>query len=288
MGCLQALEVVKIASGQGCILCFAITNSHVACRTNPRPFCSVIALNQHSSAARRDFIVSKSVMRSADLCRSDETKQKQEYFRLPPVESAHYSRAIVSRSFCGFSAHMLTWRLTSENSFTLSGLLICIVILRPTPGSDASARGTVQCCFHTTCCYGVHTQMGHMPADSLSQAARGHSKTKWRYLWLGVPASCGQKLVMFDAQDARFRSIKLRPKQAGCAVCGDKPSVTKLVDYESFCGSAATDKVGHESDWIWHSTFSLNHQKIHLLSHFPCFSAANSTSSPGVRGSLYR
>ncbi|XP_060938628.1 adenylyltransferase and sulfurtransferase MOCS3 [Limanda limanda] len=66
----------------------------------------------------------------------------------------------------------------------------------------------------------------------------------------GQGSSCGQTLLMFDAQDARFRSIKLRPKQAGCAVCGEKPSVTKLVDYESFCGSAATDKC----------------RKLHLLS----------------------
>lgn len=50
---------------------------------------------------------------------------------------------------------------------------------------------------------------------------------------------------MFDAQDAKFRSIKLRPKQAGCAVCGETPSVTQLVDYEAFCGAAATDKVAH-------------------------------------------
>lgn len=49
---------------------------------------------------------------------------------------------------------------------------------------------------------------------------------------------------MFDAEDAKFRSIKLRPKQADCAVCGEKPSVTQLVDYEAFCGAAATDKVG--------------------------------------------
>lgn len=58
-----------------------------------------------------------------------------------------------------------------------------------------------------------------------------------------VPASCGQQLLMFDAQDAKFRSIRLRPKQAGCAVCGENPTVTQLVDYEAFCGSAATDKV---------------------------------------------
>ncbi|XP_041828766.1 adenylyltransferase and sulfurtransferase MOCS3 [Melanotaenia boesemani] len=58
----------------------------------------------------------------------------------------------------------------------------------------------------------------------------------------GQGSSCGQQLVIFDAQDARFRSIKLRAKQAGCAVCGENPSVTQLIDYEAFCGSAATDK----------------------------------------------
>ncbi|XP_056152470.1 adenylyltransferase and sulfurtransferase MOCS3 [Lampris incognitus] len=58
----------------------------------------------------------------------------------------------------------------------------------------------------------------------------------------GRGSSCSQQLVMFDAQDTRFRSIKLRPKQAGCAVCGENPTVTQLVDYETFCGSAATDK----------------------------------------------
>ncbi|KAF7704415.1 hypothetical protein HF521_021487 [Silurus meridionalis] len=58
----------------------------------------------------------------------------------------------------------------------------------------------------------------------------------------GQKSSFGQQLLMFDAQDGRFRSIKLRAKQAGCVVCGETPTVTKLQDYESFCGSAATDK----------------------------------------------
>lgn len=60
---------------------------------------------------------------------------------------------------------------------------------------------------------------------------------------LGYAASFGQQLLMFDGQDGRFRSIKLRAKQAGCAVCGETPTVTELQDYERFCGSAATDKV---------------------------------------------
>ncbi|XP_077394929.1 adenylyltransferase and sulfurtransferase MOCS3 isoform X2 [Festucalex cinctus] len=58
----------------------------------------------------------------------------------------------------------------------------------------------------------------------------------------GYGSSCGQQLVMFDAQSVRFRSIRLRPKLSGCVVCGEEPSVTQLVDYEAFCGSAATDK----------------------------------------------
>ncbi|KAM3871087.1 adenylyltransferase and sulfurtransferase MOCS3 [Diretmus argenteus] len=58
----------------------------------------------------------------------------------------------------------------------------------------------------------------------------------------GQGSSCGQQLVMFDAHNAKFRSIRLRPKQVGCAVCGENPTVTQLLDYETLCGSAATDK----------------------------------------------
>ncbi|XP_030639554.1 adenylyltransferase and sulfurtransferase MOCS3 [Chanos chanos] len=58
----------------------------------------------------------------------------------------------------------------------------------------------------------------------------------------GQGSSIEQQLVMFDGQETRFRSIRLRPKQASCAVCGETPTVTELQNYESFCGSAATDK----------------------------------------------
>ncbi|KAM4626021.1 adenylyltransferase and sulfurtransferase MOCS3 [Polymixia lowei] len=58
----------------------------------------------------------------------------------------------------------------------------------------------------------------------------------------GQGTSCGQQLMMFDAQDARFRSIRLRPKQAGCVACGENPAITQLIDYETLCGTAATDK----------------------------------------------
>ena len=35
----------------------------------------------------------------------------------------------------------------------------------------------------------------------------------------------------------RFRELKLR-KDADCPVCGTHPTVTKLIDYEQFCGVA--------------------------------------------------
>ena len=50
-------------------------------------------------------------------------------------------------------------------------------------------------------------------------------------------------MLIYDALDGRFLSIKLRPKQPNCCVCGDNPSINKLLDYELFCGASATDKV---------------------------------------------
>ena len=48
---------------------------------------------------------------------------------------------------------------------------------------------------------------------------------------------------MFDALDGGFRIIKLRKKKDDCVICGKQPKITKLIDYEMFCGASATDKV---------------------------------------------
>ncbi|XP_078672978.1 adenylyltransferase and sulfurtransferase MOCS3-like isoform X2 [Branchiostoma floridae x Branchiostoma belcheri] len=58
----------------------------------------------------------------------------------------------------------------------------------------------------------------------------------------GQEVSYSQRLLLFDALDGTFRSIKLRPRQASCVVCGDAPTVTQLQDYEQFCGAKACDK----------------------------------------------
>jgi len=43
------------------------------------------------------------------------------------------------------------------------------------------------------------------------------------------------RLLLVDALSMRFRELKLR-KNPECPVCGKNPTVTKLIDYEQFCG----------------------------------------------------
>jgi molybdopterin/thiamine biosynthesis adenylyltransferase/rhodanese-related sulfurtransferase len=43
------------------------------------------------------------------------------------------------------------------------------------------------------------------------------------------------RLLLFDALGMRFRELRLR-KNPECPVCGNHPTVTKLIDYAEFCG----------------------------------------------------
>jgi adenylyltransferase/sulfurtransferase len=54
-------------------------------------------------------------------------------------------------------------------------------------------------------------------------------------LILGVGEPLVGRLVLYDALAMRFRELKLR-RNPECPVCGDHPTVTKLIDYEQFCG----------------------------------------------------
>jgi adenylyltransferase/sulfurtransferase len=49
------------------------------------------------------------------------------------------------------------------------------------------------------------------------------------------------RLLLVDALGMRFRELKLR-KNPGCVVCGKHPTVTKLIDYEEFCGLRGQQK----------------------------------------------
>jgi molybdopterin/thiamine biosynthesis adenylyltransferase/rhodanese-related sulfurtransferase len=54
-------------------------------------------------------------------------------------------------------------------------------------------------------------------------------------LIIGKGESLAGRLLLFDALAMRFRELKLR-KNPECPVCGEHPTVTKLIDYVQFCG----------------------------------------------------
>jgi len=55
-------------------------------------------------------------------------------------------------------------------------------------------------------------------------------------LQIGEPLA--GRLLLFEGLDMRFREVKLR-KNARCALCGENPTVTELIDYEQWCNMPA-------------------------------------------------
>ena len=56
-------------------------------------------------------------------------------------------------------------------------------------------------------------------------------------LIIGVGEPLIGRFLIFDALRMRFRELKLR-RDPECPVCGDRPTVRELIDYEQFCGVA--------------------------------------------------
>ena len=54
-------------------------------------------------------------------------------------------------------------------------------------------------------------------------------------LILGIGKPLVGKLLIYDALNTEFRSLRLR-RDANCPICGEKPTIKELVDYEEFCG----------------------------------------------------
>ena len=52
---------------------------------------------------------------------------------------------------------------------------------------------------------------------------------------VGIGDSLIGRLVLFDALEMSFRQVKVR-KNPKCPICGENPTLDKLIDYEQFCG----------------------------------------------------
>jgi adenylyltransferase/sulfurtransferase len=63
-------------------------------------------------------------------------------------------------------------------------------------------------------------------------------------LILGKGSPLIGRLLLIDSLNMRFRELKLR-KNPECPVCGEHPTVTKLIDYQQFCGIAPAANEQH-------------------------------------------
>jgi adenylyltransferase/sulfurtransferase len=54
-------------------------------------------------------------------------------------------------------------------------------------------------------------------------------------LALGKGSSLVGRLLLFNALEMKFRELKLR-RDPQCPMCGENPTITKLIDYQQFCG----------------------------------------------------
>jgi adenylyltransferase/sulfurtransferase len=60
---------------------------------------------------------------------------------------------------------------------------------------------------------------------------------------LGKGSSLVGRLLLFNALDMKFREVNLR-RDPQCPLCGEKPTITRLIDYEQFCGIPAEPATG--------------------------------------------
>jgi adenylyltransferase/sulfurtransferase len=65
------------------------------------------------------------------------------------------------------------------------------------------------------------------------------------------------KLMIYDGLEMEYRKLSVR-KDPHCAICGDNPTVTELVDYDAFCG-AISDEAAEAAAGSTISVVTLEH-----------------------------
>src|SRR3954452_7994445 len=59
-------------------------------------------------------------------------------------------------------------------------------------------------------------------------------------LLTGIGEPLVGRLMVYDALEMSYRTIKVR-KDPNCALCGENPTVTTLIDYDDFCGTISDE-----------------------------------------------
>jgi adenylyltransferase/sulfurtransferase len=55
------------------------------------------------------------------------------------------------------------------------------------------------------------------------------------------------QLMIYDALEMEYRKLRVR-KDPNCAICGENPTVTELIDYDSFCGAVSDEAAEAAAD----------------------------------------
>ena len=76
-------------------------------------------------------------------------------------------------------------------------------------------------------------------------------------LLLGIGSPLVGRLLLFDALELSFREVRLRPDPA-CPICGEHPTIDKLIDYEQFCGVGQLE----EEEGVAEITVTQLHQEL--------------------------
>ncbi len=63
----------------------------------------------------------------------------------------------------------------------------------------------------------------------------------------GIGETMKNRLLLIDVAEMDFTELNVR-KNPDCVVCGNNPTVTKLIDYEQFCGMPAHDRSLYSKD----------------------------------------
>lgn len=89
-------------------------------------------------------------------------------------------------------------------------------------------------------------------------------------LVLGIGTSLSGKLLLYDALDMSFETVKLKVNP-DCKVCSDHPEITELIDYEEFCGVPAHEDEEGSAGEKWDITATElerkleNDEDLHLI-----------------------
>ncbi len=66
-------------------------------------------------------------------------------------------------------------------------------------------------------------------------------------LLVGIGSPLIGKLMIYDALEMEYHKLNVR-KDPNCAICGDTPTITALIDYEAFCGAISAEAADAAAD----------------------------------------